>query len=264
MKPPGPVGHSTPGELVRDVETAKQRQVAVERVLRSMGAMVPWDDDRPQQQGPGPAPAGEQQQEEGQALAQAQRQRNPIMVSAGYVPEAGAPLAMPNRKPMEPTEGEQRLVLPCKGRLASWDLEEPGRTRHSVLSHEVVSDPPQLNAPCSRILWSWPHPTPFYPNPIAPAALQPEVGAMKDELRRVQAVLGIAPLAAVPGLVAAPAGPAAPGPAPAPPAGMEQWGQPAREPRQPGDPPRNMGGYGGLVVRTLRLLWASRQRHIDV
>ncbi len=233
---------------MRDVETAKQRQVAVERVLRSMGAMVPWDDDRPQQQqAQGQAPAGEQQQEEGQAPAQAQRQRNPIMVSAGYVPEGGAPLAMPNRRPMEPAECEQRLVLPFKGKLVIWDLEGHGTASCRVWSYLLHRNPmPPADAP-SLV----PHPAPVYPTPTpaAPAALQPEVGAMKDELRRVQAVLGIAPLAAVPGMVAAPAGPAAPGPAPAPPAGMEQWGQPAREPRQPGDPPRNMGGYGGLLLK---------------
>ncbi len=64
---------------------------------------------------------------------------------------------------------------------------------------------------------------------------------MKDEIRRVQAFLGMGP---APGMaMAAAAAPEADRAGAAPDAARtaEQWGGPGREPRQPGEMPRNMG-----------------------
>ncbi len=74
---------------------------------------------------------------------------------------------------------------------------------------------------------------------VTPETLVPEVGNMKDEIRRMQTFLGMGP---APNMATAPA--AAPGqPAPAPdmPRSPEPWGQPGREPRQPSEPARNLG-----------------------
>ncbi|GLC35169.1 hypothetical protein PLESTM_000287000 [Pleodorina starrii] len=79
-----------------------------------------------------------------------------------------------------------------------------------------------------------------------PEALPPVIAQLADEVRRVQAFLGMNPAAIGPAAAAAAAGPeaarqvaVAPGEGRS--AGVEPWGSPGREPRQPGQEVKNLG-----------------------
>ncbi|KAG2495829.1 hypothetical protein HYH03_006068 [Edaphochlamys debaryana] len=76
----------------------------------------------------------------------------------------------------------------------------------------------------------------------AAGPLEPQLQSMAEDMRKMKQVLGIQPvMQSAPGVQAAQAqgrgGPQDPGMSGLP----ESWGQPGREPRQQGDPPRNMG-----------------------
>ncbi len=76
---------------------------------------------------------------------------------------------------------------------------------------------------------------------VSPEALAPELGQLKDEVRRMQAFLGVGPAAGGPLQAGAAPEPARAATVPEPLRAAEPWGAPGREPRQPGEMPRNMG-----------------------
>ncbi len=90
---------------------------------------------------------------------------------------------------------------------------------------------------------------------VTPETLVPEVQRLQDEMRRMQAFMGVGP-----GGGARPAGPGVepmrPAALPAEMRAMEQWGAPGREPRMPGEPPRSMGEalHAASVLRCIDLL----------
>ncbi|KAG2426084.1 hypothetical protein HXX76_013272 [Chlamydomonas incerta] len=171
------------GDLVNDVENYKARQQGVERVLRSMGAQIPWPEDAP---APAPA-AGAAPGDDaapGESPVAVSRQRNAIAVNAGPVEYGGALAAPAGRGGLAP--------------LASGAGAE---------------------------------------------ALSPVVAAMADDLRRVQAVLGLCPAAAA-ATAGLPGAGGAPGVSPM--AGRDDgvsgnWGVAGRDiPRWPNDQPKNL------------------------
>ncbi|PNW78958.1 hypothetical protein CHLRE_09g395769v5 [Chlamydomonas reinhardtii] len=171
------------GDLVNDVENYKARQQGVERVLRSMGAQIPWPEDPVPAPAPaaGAAPDGDAA---GESPVQVSRQRNAIAVSAGPVEYGGA------------------LAAPA------------GRGGLAPLSPGAGAE-----------------------------ALSPVVAAMADDLRRVQAVLGLSPAAAA-AMAGLPGAGGAPGLALM--AGRDDgvsgnWGVAGRDvPRWPNDQPKNL------------------------
>ncbi|GIL95888.1 hypothetical protein Vretimale_1824, partial [Volvox reticuliferus] len=76
-----------------------------------------------------------------------------------------------------------------------------------------------------------------------PEALPPVIAQLADDVKRVQAFLGMSPAGVVPVAAAAPEGAKAMAVSPAEgrSTGVEPWGAPGREPRQPGQEVKNLG-----------------------
>ncbi|EFJ51151.1 hypothetical protein VOLCADRAFT_87941 [Volvox carteri f. nagariensis] len=103
-----------------------------------------------------------------------------------------------------------------------------------------------------------------------PEPAQAELARMADDLKRVQAFLGMSPAGVVPVAAAAPevAKAVAVAPAEGRSTGVEPWGAPGREPRQPGQEVKNLGDLvkevDGYKQRTAALEEALRAAGIPV